>query len=565
MQSFLGLFTDPITLVILIVLVAILILDIAYVASRAKQLDSRIGQARNVLSYFEDSTRISAGRREAQESFKDISSGSVRHAWQEFDETLVESSDKKQLWNTTSAEDFFHSENLAGEILHNRVINLVPGTLTALGVLGTFLGLTIGLSGLTLGDEADINQLRGGIQQLINGASTAFITSLAGVSLSIVAGAFKSSVERRSIRKIGQLQTAIDEAFVRQAPEQSLVNIMDTSAESLQALQTLHERIGDQFQSSMQGLVHDMQSAVTSAISTALAPAMDSLVDSTSKQSSAVFEELVGKFATSFEGIGNAQAVQLNQASDSLNNSISTVVGQFGEMLETFKNQQDSNQQEANKSTENYRGQLTELLSLADTQRSESTASIEQLSKMLSDVTSSLASSSEDLITISSTFKESSQKASGDVLQMSNNLNSAAIQVSSVAEHQKQSLEQLNAHTDHLSQLQHQIRELSSHLESAVNASAESFGVLGDHQNEFLKSLKSNIQTVHESLENSVSSLTEDMRRWLNDYGQTVSNHTSERMNEWNSQSQNYASTMYEVAQQLANVLDEFPAKESAR
>lgn len=565
MQSFLGLFTDPITLVILIVLVAILILDIAYVASRAKQLDSRIGQARNVLSYFEDSTRISAGRREAQESFKDISSGSVRHAWQEFDETLVGSSDKKQLWNTTSAEDFFHSENLAGEILHNRVINLVPGTLTALGVLGTFLGLTIGLSGLTLGDEADINQLRGGIQQLINGASTAFITSLAGVSLSIVAGAFKSSVERRSIRKIGQLQTAIDEAFVRQAPEQSLVNIMDTSAESLQALQTLHERIGDQFQSSMQGLVHDMQSAVTSAISTALAPAMDSLVDSTSKQSSAVFEELVGKFATSFEGIGNAQAVQLNQASDSLNNSISTVVGQFGEMLETFKNQQDSNQQEANKSTENYRGQLTELLSLADTQRSESTASIEQLSKMLSDVTSSLANSSEDLITISSTFKESSQKASGDVLQMSNNLNSAAIQVSSVAEHQKQSLEQLNAHTDHLSQLQHQIRELSSHLESAVNASAESFGVLGDHQNEFLKSLKSNIQTVHESLENSVSSLTEDMRRWLNDYGQTVSNHTSERMNEWNSQSQNYASTMYEVAQQLANVLDEFPSRETAR
>lgn len=565
MQSFLGLFTEPITLIILIVLVAILVLDIAYVASRAKQLDSRIGQAKKVLSHFEDRTRISAGRREAQESFKDIPSDSVRHAWKEFDETLVESSDKKQLWNTTGAEDYFHSENLAGEILHNRVINLVPGTLTALGVLGTFLGLTIGLSGLTLGDEADINQLRGGIQQLINGASTAFITSLAGVSLSIVASTFKSHVERRSILKIGQLQTAIDEAFVRQAPEQSLVNIMDTSAESLQALQTLHERIGDQFQSSMQGLVHDMQSAVTTAISTALAPAMDSLVDSTSKQSSAVFEELVGKFATSFEGIGNAQAVKLNQASDSLNNSISTVVGQFGEMLETFKSQQESNQQEANKSTENYRGQLTELLSLADTQRSESTASIEQLSKMLSDVTSSLASSSEDLITISSTFKESSQKASGDVLQMSNNLNSAAIQVSSVAEHQKQSLEQLNVHTDHLSQLQHQIRELSSHLESAVNASAESFGVLGDHQDEFLKSLKSNIQTVHESLENSVSSLTEDMRRWLNDYGQTVSNHTSKRMDEWNSQSQNYASTMYEVAQQLANVLDELPAKESAR
>lgn len=565
MQSFLGLFTDPMTLGFLVLLAAILIVDIAYVVSRERLLSSRIGQTKSVLAHFQPDVLPTTARRNASEAVTKIASSSVQHAWQEFDETLIESHDKKQLWNTVNADEYFHSENLAGEILHNRVLNLVPGTLTALGVLGTFLGLTVGLSGLSLGDEADIDQLRGGIQQLISGASTAFITSLAGVSLSLVASMIKGLVERRSIRKIGQLQTEIDAKFKRQSPEQSLVNIMDSSAESTQALQILHERIGDQFQSSMQGLVHDMQGAVTSAINTALAPALDNLADSTSKQSSALFEELVGKFTTSFEGIGTSQALQLNQASDGLNNSISTVVGQFGEMLDTFKNQQASNQQDASEAAQDYRYKLSELLSLADTQRTESAASIEQLSHMLGTATASLASSSDSLITVSSSFKEASQKASGDVLQMSGNLDSAATQVSSVAEQQKQSLEKLTIHNDQLMRLQQQIRDLSSHLESAVNASAESFSALGEHQDEFLKSLKSNVQTVHDSLNNSVSSLTEDMGSWLNDYGKTVSNHTSERMNEWNSHSQNYASTMYDVAQQLANVIDEISTKTTSR
>ena len=62
---------------------------------------------------------------------------------------------------------------------------LTPGLLTSLGILGTFLGLVRGLYGLRL-DAADTENLLAAMQQLIGGMSTAFMTSIAGVSASLV-------------------------------------------------------------------------------------------------------------------------------------------------------------------------------------------------------------------------------------------------------------------------------------------------------------------------------------------------------------------------------------------
>lgn len=65
-----------------------------------------------------------------------------------------------------------------------RLAELTPGLLTSLGILGTFLGLVQGLSGLTL-SAADTEALLAAMEQLIGGMSTAFITSIAGVTASL--------------------------------------------------------------------------------------------------------------------------------------------------------------------------------------------------------------------------------------------------------------------------------------------------------------------------------------------------------------------------------------------
>ena len=67
----------------------------------------------------------------------------------------------------------------------SRLAEITPGVLTSLGILGTFLGLVMGLSGLNL-NAADTSALLAAMEKLIGGMSTAFLTSIAGVIASIL-------------------------------------------------------------------------------------------------------------------------------------------------------------------------------------------------------------------------------------------------------------------------------------------------------------------------------------------------------------------------------------------
>lgn len=66
-----------------------------------------------------------------------------------------------------------------------RLAEITPGILTSLGILGTFLGLVLGLSGLNL-NAADTSALLAAMEKLIGGMSTAFLTSIAGVIASLI-------------------------------------------------------------------------------------------------------------------------------------------------------------------------------------------------------------------------------------------------------------------------------------------------------------------------------------------------------------------------------------------
>ncbi len=87
-----------------------------------------------------------------------------------------ETCDVSQYINESTVTDFVGSPNLA---------DMAPGIMTSLGILGTFLGLVMGLSGLTI-SAADTNALLSAMDQLIGGMSTAFLTSIVGVCASLL-------------------------------------------------------------------------------------------------------------------------------------------------------------------------------------------------------------------------------------------------------------------------------------------------------------------------------------------------------------------------------------------
>ena len=63
------------------------------------------------------------------------------------------------------------------------VVTQIPGTLTGLGILGTFIGLIVGIRGIGF---SSINAALSSVQTLLSGIQVAFYTSISGVILSLL-------------------------------------------------------------------------------------------------------------------------------------------------------------------------------------------------------------------------------------------------------------------------------------------------------------------------------------------------------------------------------------------
>ena len=84
---------------------------------------------------------------------------------------------------TCDIEDYITISSVNQQI-HKGICEAVPGFSTGIGILGTFLGLMLGLRNFNLG--TDYETVQESIMVLINGIKTAFLTSIYGVIYSIV-------------------------------------------------------------------------------------------------------------------------------------------------------------------------------------------------------------------------------------------------------------------------------------------------------------------------------------------------------------------------------------------
>ncbi len=79
-------------------------------------------------------------------------------------------------------EEYINEQELL-EVTHAGLCSLVPGFLTSLGILGTFVGLVTGLGGI---DFTDYDVMTRSVEGLVGGLYVAFYTSIYGISLSII-------------------------------------------------------------------------------------------------------------------------------------------------------------------------------------------------------------------------------------------------------------------------------------------------------------------------------------------------------------------------------------------
>lgn len=309
---------------------------------------------------------LAINRLEMQQRARMLKDKRVAALWQEFDDSLVASSDHKQLFNTLDADHFFNARTLAAGLTGSRLLGALPGLLVGVGVLATFIGLTIGLANLKMDSAAGVDQLRNGISVMIQGAAVAFLASVWGVFYSLVLNLIEKLVERGALKKVQDLQHQIDSLYPLIPAEQSLVHIAEHSRESKEALQELHERIGDRLQESLAGMNEAMQQALTDALNNIMGPAIQTLVSTTSQQSTQALEHLVSNFTNGLTSAGREQGQLMQQAAAEVNTAMSGMTGQLNQLFQSLNDQQLRQQAASQQQSSDFQERLDKAAIVSD-------------------------------------------------------------------------------------------------------------------------------------------------------------------------------------------------------
>ena len=280
--------------------------------------------------------------------------------WKEYDKTLlriVSDQSSMTIYSTCDASYYFNNEIISSKIDID-MCNAFPGYFTGLGIFGTFLGLTIGLSGMNISTK-DVDLLSKGIQGMLEGTSTAFYTSLAG----LISALPFSFLTKRGIGKlksqISLLQSNIDKKFPRCLMESILADSKKELAAQTAGmkqfkgdladalynavsngvsnnLQPTLEKLCDSVQGLEKNLAPSIYSAVNDGLSKNLKPALEQLhgaiQELNSSGSSAVSESIKGSVGDKIDELKDI-IVSMSDAAKNLSDQSGKMGGQFESLM----------------------------------------------------------------------------------------------------------------------------------------------------------------------------------------------------------------------------------------
>lgn len=168
-------------------LVVSILFHYSYIVSRLyndRKLEKQLRYAKIEISKFKKENGASYHNLNSMFSTKNELS-LLNPFWQEYRTSLVEvesldGSQRKEYYQTADAECYFNFDIMVKKQINNRMYSYMPQLLTGLGILGTFLGLSLGLHNINLA-SGDIGQLN----NLLESLKTSFYTSLFGMTYSI--------------------------------------------------------------------------------------------------------------------------------------------------------------------------------------------------------------------------------------------------------------------------------------------------------------------------------------------------------------------------------------------
>ncbi len=198
---------------------------------------------RSLLDLYRLSSRINATKDKSEPPTKESISVIFRpfsdfsHRWVEYAETLHEqfsyTDGEKKLFRvraTVPAEVYFNAAAVIDGRTHAEFFRHLPGILTGVGIIGTFIGLISGLQefNLKLDDPA---MLTAALDKLIYSVKEAFFASAIAIIAAMVVTFIEKFLVNWNHNRLDKLVQAIDGLYEAGAGEEYLAELVRSSAE----------------------------------------------------------------------------------------------------------------------------------------------------------------------------------------------------------------------------------------------------------------------------------------------------------------------------------------------
>ena len=221
----------------------------------------------------------------------------LKVTWQKFLQTEDEM-EKRGL--SCPVEDYINTRTVTKIPGNASLSELIPSLLTSLGILGTFIGLTRGLTGL---DMTDANTLMNGIPVLLDGMKAAFVTSLAGISCSLIFSMTNRTIQGNSYRAIDQFILVFSENTEHKALDIDYQIVLQSNDRN-----RMLSSVTTGLSNTISGMVHEVVSEAVTPVTKAMEQYMRAAAERQTESLQATVASFVKKmgkaFGNEFEAIG---------------------------------------------------------------------------------------------------------------------------------------------------------------------------------------------------------------------------------------------------------------------
>ena len=452
----------------------------------------------------------------------------LKPLWESFAKTLTEVGDKT--YSTIDAAEIFNPQTFT------RGMNMTfwqnyGGIFTGLGILGTFLGLTIGLSGIDM-TSGDIEVLKVGIAKLLSGVETAFVTSLVGIFCAIIYSVGHHWLMKNFQSSVQNLTDKLDEIFPRRSAEDWLNELNATAAENFSesqeqttVLKNIGEQVADAIYKAFDERLSEYVEKICEAIETLGTGAAAGLNDTMTKVAGAQmdrFSAALEKFSDSIDAKLKSVDAVSKTMNEQMLSTLKNLTGALEQQSATDKANRDADYKKFFSTLEKLTDDLNKVGEKTKAQHEKSATNIseavnafreivnshnETTQKMFAQVQSQLAETEkflQQVNTAGNSLKQAAEPVKQSTLQLTKNLEDTSAQMKDLAVANQTTRENLFDLTNRLSTFVNNFNGIADELERSTKIIRDS---LENYNYEMSDGLTNALTQFDKRLNDSVSHL----------------------------------------------------------